>query len=97
MQQAATHADEYVTHPVEVVEYITTQFIAGSMKNSLNLISSGCDLLSGSLLCVDKIDLRRGDNAVVSTQGVTVFGTRLLDEDVFEVGHYLSVGASEGK
>lgn len=36
---------------------------------------------------VETLDLLRGDNAVVSTDGVTVFGTRLLDEDVFEVGH----------
>uniref|UniRef100_A0A3Q3S7N0 Collagen, type V, alpha 3a n=1 Tax=Mastacembelus armatus TaxID=205130 RepID=A0A3Q3S7N0_9TELE len=33
---------------------------------------------------VDTLDLLRGDNAVVSTEGITVFGTRLLDEDVFE-------------
>uniref|UniRef100_A0A8D0D0D5 Collagen, type V, alpha 3a n=1 Tax=Sander lucioperca TaxID=283035 RepID=A0A8D0D0D5_SANLU len=33
---------------------------------------------------VETLDLLRGDNAVVSTDGVTVFGTRLLDEDVFE-------------
>ncbi|KAK2833293.1 hypothetical protein Q5P01_017182 [Channa striata] len=33
---------------------------------------------------VETLDLLRGDNAVVSTEGVTVFGTRLLDEDVFE-------------
>lgn len=44
---------------------------------------------------VETLDLLRGDNAVVSTDGVTVFGTRLLDEDVFEVGLYQSVGASE--
>lgn len=41
---------------------------------------------------VETLDLLRGDNAVVSTDGVTVFGTRLLDEDVFEVGHYHSIG-----
>uniref|UniRef100_A0A668AYK6 Collagen, type V, alpha 3a n=1 Tax=Myripristis murdjan TaxID=586833 RepID=A0A668AYK6_9TELE len=33
---------------------------------------------------VETLDLLRGDNAVVSTEGVTVFGTRLLDEEVFE-------------
>ncbi|CAB1449681.1 unnamed protein product [Pleuronectes platessa] len=33
---------------------------------------------------VETLDLLRGDNAVVSTEGVTVFGTRLLDEGVFE-------------
>lgn len=40
---------------------------------------------------VETLDLLRGDDAVVSTHGVTVFGTRLLDEDVFEVGHYESI------
>uniref|UniRef100_A0A8D2ZRC7 Collagen, type V, alpha 3a n=1 Tax=Scophthalmus maximus TaxID=52904 RepID=A0A8D2ZRC7_SCOMX len=35
---------------------------------------------------VETLDLLRGDNAVVSAEGVTVFGTRVLDEDVFE-GH----------
>lgn len=34
---------------------------------------------------VKTLDLLRGDDAVVSTEGVTVFGTRLLDEEVFEV------------
>lgn len=33
---------------------------------------------------IETLDLLRGDNAIVSTEGVTVFGTRLLDEDVFE-------------
>lgn len=33
---------------------------------------------------VETLDLLRGENAVVSTEGVTVVGTRLLDEDVFE-------------
>uniref|UniRef100_A0A3Q3G9M8 Thrombospondin-like N-terminal domain-containing protein n=1 Tax=Labrus bergylta TaxID=56723 RepID=A0A3Q3G9M8_9LABR len=37
---------------------------------------------------VESLKLLRGDNAVVSTEGVTVFGTRLLDEAVFEVGHH---------
>lgn len=37
---------------------------------------------------VETVELLRGDNAVVSTEGVTVFGTRLLDEEIFEVGHY---------
>uniref|UniRef100_A0AAQ4RBK2 Collagen, type V, alpha 3a n=1 Tax=Gasterosteus aculeatus aculeatus TaxID=481459 RepID=A0AAQ4RBK2_GASAC len=32
----------------------------------------------------ETVDLLRGDNARVSTEGVTVFGTRLLDKDVFE-------------
>lgn len=36
---------------------------------------------------VETVELLRGDNAVVSTEGVTVFGTRLLDEEIFEVGH----------
>lgn len=40
---------------------------------------------------VETLDLRRGENAEVSTDGVTVFGTRLLDEAVFEVGLYQSV------
>lgn len=34
---------------------------------------------------VDTLDLHRGDDPVVRTDGVTVFGTRLLDEEVFEV------------
>ncbi|KAJ8367080.1 hypothetical protein AAFF_G00331350 [Aldrovandia affinis] len=33
---------------------------------------------------VQTLDLLRGDDPVVSTEGVTVFGTRLLDEEVFE-------------
>lgn len=37
---------------------------------------------------VQTLDLLRGDNAVVSTEGVIVFGTRLLDEEVFEVRDY---------
>lgn len=40
---------------------------------------------------VETLDLLRGDDAVVSTAGVTVFGTRLLDEDVFEVGRCKSL------
>uniref|UniRef100_A0A4W5QLV4 Thrombospondin-like N-terminal domain-containing protein n=1 Tax=Hucho hucho TaxID=62062 RepID=A0A4W5QLV4_9TELE len=36
---------------------------------------------------VQTLELLRGDNPLVSTEGVTVFGTRLLDEEVFEVGH----------
>lgn len=39
---------------------------------------------------METLDLLRGDNAVVSTEGVTVFGTRLLDEEVFEVQDYES-------
>lgn len=31
------------------------------------------------------LELMRGDNPAVSTDGVVVFGTRLLDEEVFEV------------
>lgn len=46
---------------------------------------------------IETLDLLRGDNAVVSTEGVTVFGTRLLDEDVFEVRHYQSMGNFESK
>uniref|UniRef100_A0A8C9WZ00 Collagen, type V, alpha 3b n=1 Tax=Sander lucioperca TaxID=283035 RepID=A0A8C9WZ00_SANLU len=33
---------------------------------------------------LDTLDLLRGQDPHVSTEGVTVFGTRLLDEDVFE-------------
>ncbi|CAB1341835.1 unnamed protein product [Coregonus sp. 'balchen'] len=33
---------------------------------------------------VQTLKLLRGDNPLVSTEGVTVFGTRLLDEEVFE-------------
>lgn len=29
--------------------------------------------------------LRRSDQAVINTEGITVFGTRILDEEVFEV------------
>lgn len=29
--------------------------------------------------------LRRSDRAVINTEGITVFGTRILDEEVFEV------------
>ena len=36
---------------------------------------------------VQTLELLRGDNPLVSTEGVIVFGTRLLDEEVFEVGH----------
>lgn len=34
---------------------------------------------------LETLDLLRGHDPHVSTEGVTVFGTRLLDEDVFEV------------
>lgn len=34
---------------------------------------------------LDMLDLLRGFDPQVSTEGVTVFGTRLLDEGVFEV------------
>ncbi len=34
---------------------------------------------------VATLDLLRGPEPKVSTDGVTVFGTRLLDEEVFEV------------
>lgn len=34
---------------------------------------------------LDTLDLLRGLDPEVSTDGVTVFGTRLLDEGVFEV------------
>lgn len=40
---------------------------------------------------LDTLDLLRGHDPHVSTDGVTVFGTRLLDEDVFEVGLTLRV------
>uniref|UniRef100_A0A3P8X2G9 Collagen, type V, alpha 3a n=1 Tax=Cynoglossus semilaevis TaxID=244447 RepID=A0A3P8X2G9_CYNSE len=33
---------------------------------------------------VETLDLLRGDDAIISTDGVTVFGTRLLDDNVFE-------------
>uniref|UniRef100_A0A672GJG6 Thrombospondin-like N-terminal domain-containing protein n=1 Tax=Salarias fasciatus TaxID=181472 RepID=A0A672GJG6_SALFA len=36
-------------------------------------------------LKVETLDLPRGDNPALSTEGVTVFGTRLLDKDAFEV------------
>lgn len=36
-------------------------------------------------------ELARGDDPVVSTDGVMVFGTRLLDEAVFEVRPTLAV------
>lgn len=29
--------------------------------------------------------LKRSDRAVISTEGITVFGTRILDDEVFEV------------
>ena len=32
------------------------------------------------------LDVLRGPDPEVSLEGVTVFGTRLLDDDVFEVG-----------
>uniref|UniRef100_A0A4W5KXV8 Thrombospondin-like N-terminal domain-containing protein n=1 Tax=Hucho hucho TaxID=62062 RepID=A0A4W5KXV8_9TELE len=35
---------------------------------------------------VESLELQRGLNPEVSTEGVTVFGTRLLDDQVFEVG-----------
>lgn len=35
---------------------------------------------------VDTLELLRGPNPHVSIEGVSVFGTRLLDEAVFEVG-----------
>lgn len=31
------------------------------------------------------LDLPRGDDPKISTEGVTVFGRRLLEEEVFEV------------
>lgn len=34
----------------------------------------------------ETLELLRGLDPRVSTEGVTVFGTRLLDEGVFEVG-----------
>lgn len=40
---------------------------------------------------VQTAELLRGDDPVVSTDGVTVFGTRLLDEAVFEVRSTLAV------
>lgn len=32
------------------------------------------------------LPLERGPQPLVSTEGVTIFGARLLDEEVFEVG-----------
>lgn len=40
---------------------------------------------------LDTLDLLRGYDPHVSTEGATVFGTRLLDEGVFEVGLSLCV------
>lgn len=40
---------------------------------------------------VDTLDLLRGYDPHVSTEGVTVFGTRLLDEGVFEVSSSVSI------
>lgn len=34
---------------------------------------------------LDTLDLLRGPEPHISTDGVVVFGTRLLDDDVFEV------------
>ena len=40
--------------------------------------------------CKTKITktLARSDHATIDTNGITVFGTRLLDEDVFQVHKY---------
>lgn len=47
---------------------------------------------------LETLDLLRGLDPHVSTEGVTVFGTRLLDEGVFEVElHSLYVCVSECK
>lgn len=47
---------------------------------------------------LETLDLLRGLDPHVSTEGVTVFGTRLLDEGVFEVGlHSLYVCVTECK
>lgn len=41
---------------------------------------------------LDTLNLLRGFAPQVSTEGVTVFGTRLLDEGVFEVSlYYMSI------
>lgn len=40
--------------------------------------------------------LPRGNNAVVDTNGITVFGARLLDEEVFQVRTYAVVGCVTG-
>lgn len=34
-----------------------------------------------------KKTLARGEGAAINTEGITVFGTRILDEQVFEVSH----------
>ena len=38
--------------------------------------------------------LARGDQAVINTEGITVFGTRILDEEVFEVRRPYRIFAS---
>lgn len=40
---------------------------------------------------VTTLDLPRGDDPKISTEGVTVFGRRLLEEEVFEVCDVLRV------
>lgn len=44
----------------------------------------------------ETLELLRGLDPHVSTEGVTVFGTRLLDEGVFEVGLLLLCVSDEG-
>lgn len=43
---------------------------------------------------VETLDLLRADSAEVSTGGVTLFGSRLMDEAAFMVGHYRGVRVS---
>uniref|UniRef100_A0A3Q3RV35 Collagen alpha-1(XI) chain-like n=1 Tax=Mastacembelus armatus TaxID=205130 RepID=A0A3Q3RV35_9TELE len=53
--------------------------VAYRVEGQLVTLYLDCDKL-------DTLDLLRGHDPHISTDGVTVFGTRLLDEDVFEVG-----------
>lgn len=43
----------------------------------------------------ETLDLLRGHDPRVSTEGVTVFGTRLLDEGVFEVRLFFTLSEGE--
>lgn len=49
--------------------------------------------------CKKKISrpLSRSNKPVISTDGITVFGTRILDEEVFEVRTASIVGNSESR
>lgn len=58
--------------------------IAYSVQDKSVTLFLDCEL-------VETLELRRGNSAAVSTEGVTVLGTRLLDEVVFEVGHVVTL------